>query len=435
MNRIEKTNEYLTLGGNVTLTVAIETFKKYSSDKGFKYLQHLAEHIDLIANVPVRNIGTMAGNLMIKHTHHEFPSDLFLILETAGAQIHILDKPSNKQSMVLLDFLKIDMRHKIIYSIVLPALSSEYEYRSYKIMPRAQNAHAYVNAGFLFKLDGGGKVLEKPNIIFGGINPNFLHATKTEEFLMNKSILDKNVLKSALETLSGELNPDHVLPDYSPEFRKLLAEGLFYKFMLSIRSEDVNSRLRSGGTILKRELSSAMQDWETDKNEWPINKPIPKLEAIHQTSGEAQFFNDIPPYPDEIFCAFVLTDIGNGKIQSIDTSKALGMDGVLAFFTAKDITGKNLVVSAASQLFMMPDNEPLFVEEDVAYAGQPVGVIVAETHNLANEAAKLVEIKYSDALKRPPVLTIEDAISTQDNSRFMQSIKVPAKGRGRNFRK
>lgn len=41
-------------------------------------------------------------------------------------------------------------------------------------MPRAQNSHAAVNAGFLFKLDNDGKVLEKPNIIFGGIRPEFV---------------------------------------------------------------------------------------------------------------------------------------------------------------------------------------------------------------------------------------------------------------------
>lgn len=159
LRNIGKTNKSLTLGGNISLTLAMETFRKYSSENGFKHLQHLAHHIDLIASVPVRNIGTLAGNLMIKHAHHEFPSDLFLMLETAGSQVHILEKPGHKQSMMLQDFLKIDMRHKIIYSIVLPALSDEYVYRSYKIMPRAQNAHAHVNAGFLFKLDGSGKVM------------------------------------------------------------------------------------------------------------------------------------------------------------------------------------------------------------------------------------------------------------------------------------
>jgi len=93
-------------------------------------------------------------------------ADLFLMLETIGTQIHILETPGIKKSMMLQDFLKTDMRHKIIYSVVLPALSDDYEYRSYKIMRRAQNAHAHVNAGFLFKLDGGGKVTELFRIIY-----------------------------------------------------------------------------------------------------------------------------------------------------------------------------------------------------------------------------------------------------------------------------
>lgn len=143
----------------MSLTVAMETFRKYSYEAGFKHLRHLAHHIDLIASVPVRNIGSIAGNLMIKHAHNDFPSDLFLMLETAGTQIHILKGPGRKQSMMLKEFLKTDMQHKIIYSVVLPALSDEYEYRSYKIMPRAQNAHAHINAGFLFKLGGDGKVI------------------------------------------------------------------------------------------------------------------------------------------------------------------------------------------------------------------------------------------------------------------------------------
>ncbi|XP_011261213.1 xanthine dehydrogenase/oxidase [Camponotus floridanus] len=431
LRRIEKTDQSLTLGGNISLTVAMETFQKYSSKPGFKYLRHLAHHIDLIASVPIRNIGSIAGNLMIKHAHHEFPSDLFLMLETAGTQIHILDKPGSKQSMMLQDFLKTDMRHKIIYSVVLPSLSDEYEYRSYKIMPRAQNAHAHVNAGFLFKLDRGGKVLEKPNIIFGGINENFLHAKSTEVlFTHQQSIFDKNIFKAALETLHNELDPDHVLPDYSPEFRKTLAIGLFYKFVLSIKPENMNPQFLSGGTILERGLSSGTQDYESDKNMWPVNKPTIKLEAIQQTSGEAQYCNDLPPFPGEVFCAFVTTDIATGKIKSIDASKALAMKGVVAFFSAKDVPGKNLFVAGVNQLMMLSNDEILFAENDILYAGQPVGVIAAETNSLANEAAKLVEIKYSDPLKRKPVLTIKEALATKDDSRVVLGTNFPAKKKG-----
>lgn len=178
-------------------------------------------------------------------------------------------------------------------------------------------------------------------------------------------------------------------------------------------------------------IALGMQDYETDKSTWPVNKPTTKREAIQQTSGEAQYCNDLPPYPGEVFCAFVLTEVSNGRIEGIDASKALNMKGVLAFFTAKDVPGKNLAISAASKEFMLPEDESLFVEKDILYAGQPVGVIVAATHNLANQAAMLVKVKYSEPLKKKPVLTLEDAIAIQDKTRFIQTIDAPAQRKGR----
>jgi len=33
--------------------------------------------------------GTWSGNLMLKHAHRDFPSDVFLLLETVGAKLNI----------------------------------------------------------------------------------------------------------------------------------------------------------------------------------------------------------------------------------------------------------------------------------------------------------------------------------------------------------
>lgn len=176
---------------------------------------------------------------------------------------------------------------------------------------------------------------------------------------------------------------------------------------------------------LKSTIILGMQDYETDKNKWPMNKPISKLEAIYQTSGEAQYCNDIPSQPGEVFCAFVLTQIGNGQVASTDASKALAMKGVLAFYTYKDVPGKNLAIAAKSEVKFEWQDELLFVEKDILYAGQPVGVIVAETHNLANQAAQLVDVTYSEPLSRKPVITIQDVFATKDDSRIMKSNDIP----------
>ena len=60
-------------------------------NNNFSYFEHMVRHIDLIANVPVRNTGTIAGNLSIKNQHNEFPSDLYLILEAANATLTICE--------------------------------------------------------------------------------------------------------------------------------------------------------------------------------------------------------------------------------------------------------------------------------------------------------------------------------------------------------
>lgn len=94
-------------------------------------------------------------------------------------------------------------------------------------MARAQNTHALVNAGFLLKLQNDSVVSAR--IVYGGINPKFIHATKTENYLKGKRLFDNNVLQGAFQSLDAELQPDYVLPDSKPEFRKLLAISLFYK--------------------------------------------------------------------------------------------------------------------------------------------------------------------------------------------------------------
>lgn len=43
----------------------------------------------------------------------------------------------------------------------------------YQITRRYQNAHAYVNAAFLLKVDNG-KITEQPRIVYGGITPDFV---------------------------------------------------------------------------------------------------------------------------------------------------------------------------------------------------------------------------------------------------------------------
>lgn len=94
-------------------------------------------------------------------------------------------------------------------------------------MPRAQNAHAIVNGGFLYKLKDG--VVEKATLVYGNINENFNHASETEKYLVGKKLFDNGTLQGAYDILAKELQTDDVPPDPTPPFRKQLAIALFYK--------------------------------------------------------------------------------------------------------------------------------------------------------------------------------------------------------------
>lgn len=49
----------LVIGGNVNLTETMDILREASKLAGFEYCSHLVDHIDLIANVPVRNVSDL----------------------------------------------------------------------------------------------------------------------------------------------------------------------------------------------------------------------------------------------------------------------------------------------------------------------------------------------------------------------------------------
>ncbi|KAG8313195.1 hypothetical protein J6590_006753 [Homalodisca vitripennis] len=242
LKTFDVSSEQLTIGVNLSLSELILLLRSCSSSSQFHYTAALADHIALVANLPVRNVGTLAGNLCIKKLHPDFPSDLFVILETVGAKLLLESETGNIQSTSMTEFLSMDINKVLLTHVVLPALdNTTYVFNTFKIMPRTKNAYAYVNAGFLFKVDKEAKfrVLEKPSIVFGGISPTFVHASETEKLIESlgnegKGLLEENVLKFALESLEKEIKPVPMPPVADPKYRAGLAVALFYKCMLSL---------------------------------------------------------------------------------------------------------------------------------------------------------------------------------------------------------
>lgn len=59
--------------------------------------------------------------------------------------------------------------------------------------------------------------------------------------------------------------------------------------------------------------------------------------AFKQATGEAVYCDDMPKFKEELYLALVFSTRAHAKILGIDPTKALSVEGVVSFFSAKDI--------------------------------------------------------------------------------------------------
>lgn len=382
-------------------------------------------------------MGSIAGNLMIKHAHPDFPSDVYVILAAVKATLTIAEAGGKTNQVSVVDFLKLSMDQKIILKVNLPQLdNANFQLKTFKIMKRAQNTHAYVNAGFLIEFAEDKITVKSCNLCFGGINEHFTNAVNTEKALFGKKLFSNETLKLAFATLDKEFQSiTWVLPEADPQYRKNLAVSLLYKAILQLApSKELKATLRSGGDILSRPISSGIQEFDTYQEDWPVTKAIPKYEGYIQTAGEARYANDLAKIPEELWAVFVqATEVGS-KIKSIDPSRALNSPGVHGFFSAKDIPGTNSFTPLRFKMFN-EENEQIFCSDKVLYYGQPLGVILADSVVLANQAAKLVDVEYEKTGKAV-LTTMLDVIEAKADDRITkQPMSMVAEKKGSNTTK
>lgn len=82
----------------------------------------------------------------------------------------------------------------------------------------------------------------------------------------------------------------------------------------------------------------------------------------------------------------VCSTVAVATIVSVDPSTALGLQGVVAFFSSKDLKDPNFKWGVVVQ------DEPLFASTSVVCAGQLIGIVVAEEQLLADMGSRLVNV-------------------------------------------
>ena len=125
-----------------------------------------------------------------------------------------------------------------------------------------------------------------------------------------------------------------------------------------------------------------------------------RKEDLRFVTGRGNYVADIKR-PGMAFGVFVRSQHAHALIISIDKSEALALPGVKAVFTGEDMKADNVgglpvgwgIAGKDGNPMLEPPHPPL-AHGKVRYVGDAVAFVVAETQELAEAAAQLVEVEY-----------------------------------------
>jgi xanthine dehydrogenase YagR molybdenum-binding subunit len=127
-----------------------------------------------------------------------------------------------------------------------------------------------------------------------------------------------------------------------------------------------------------------------------VGRSIARVDGPAKTTGQARFAAEYS-YPDLAYAALVYSTIARGRILTMETAAAQGVDGVIAVLTHENAppmkpVGKSSPFDVSSIAVSTSVN--YLATDEVHWNGQPIAVVVAETPEAARYAATLVKTSY-----------------------------------------
>jgi xanthine dehydrogenase small subunit len=185
---------------------------------------NLEKHNKLISSTPIRNMATMAGNLV-----NASPiGDMAIFFLSLNASV-ILSNGNTRRTILLKDFYKgykqLDKsKDEFIEKIIFAKPPKDAVFSFEKVCKRTWLDIASVNSACLLQLNKDGSISDI-HLSAGGVAPFPKYLTNTVSFLKGKKI-DTNTLQKAIEIMNDEIAP---ISDArgTKEYKKLLLRQLF----------------------------------------------------------------------------------------------------------------------------------------------------------------------------------------------------------------
>ena len=416
-------DDHLEIGANVSLTdlehICDEAVERYGRVKGQPYIA-IKKQLRYFAGRQIRNVASPAGNLATASPISDL-NPVFVATNTT-----LIAKSLEKETPIpMSEFFKGYRTtalppDAIISSLRIPVSQEKGEYiRAYKQAKRKDDDIAIVNAVLRVSLSPSNDVTSV-NLVFGGLAPMTVAAKTAEAYLVGKKFTNPATLEGTMSALGQDFDLKFGVPGGMATYRKSLALGFFYRFYhdalseLEVKETDLDQDVIAE---IEREISSGKKDHDASLayEQDTLGKARPHVAALKQATGEAQYTDDIPVQHNELFACMVLSTKPHAKILSVDTSAALEIRGVVRYVDHNDLPDERANWWGAPVC-----DEKFFAADEVMTAGQPIGVILAESAKVAEEGSRAVKVEYEEL---PPILTIEEAIEAESFFQHYRYIK------------
>jgi carbon-monoxide dehydrogenase large subunit len=143
-----------------------------------------------------------------------------------------------------------------------------------------------------------------------------------------------------------------------------------------------------------------------------VGQPLRRFEDRRLLTGNGRFQDDVA-LPRQADAVFVRSPHAHAAIRAVDTAAAREMPGVIAVYTGADYRNDGLAMPKAAMPRKKADGSPMFapqrpalVFDRVRYVGDPIAMVIAESLDMARDAAECVAVEYRPL---PAVTSVAEA--------------------------
>lgn len=408
------------------------------------------------ASTQIRNVACLGGNLVTASPISDMNPMLAamgatLVLACVGDDNETLERRKVPVSDFFLRYRVVDLKPTEFVEMVVVPVTRRYEYvKPFKQARRREDDISIVTAGMRIKVvpDETSWKINEVSIAFGGMSPTTVLVPNTMDCLKGREFSEAT-FTAAREVLMQELKLPVGVPGGQPQFRLTLAASFLYKFYLAVVEEMALDTADSTGLppiptveavdksgsfsfvgepkpsvsgvqkfpapmagkgVEERVLPKAKQIVSTKEGEGALGKASPHLSGPVHCTGEALYTDDIPIPPQTLQACLILSKQSGCTFEGMDVGPALSIPGVVDCFSYSAVEK----LGGSNEMGPIFHDEILFLPpgEKVRTVGQVLGIAVAETLDLAEKAARAVEVTYGPCDEKI-IVSIEDAIEAE----------------------